>query len=115
MLSKSGKTAGKRMRAKLQQIKQALQRRMHEPIAQVGGWLGKVLHGYYLYHAVPGNSATLGRFRHRLQFVWWQVLRRRSQRRMKWERHCAILDRWLPYPRILHPYPSVRFDATHPR
>jgi group II intron reverse transcriptase/maturase len=109
------KTAGKRMRAKLQQIKQALRRRMHDPIAQVGEWLGKVLEGYYRYHAVPGNSATLGRFRHCLQLVWWQVLRRRSQRRMKWERHCAILDRWLPYPRILHPYPSVRFDARHPR
>ena len=109
------KTAGKRMRAKLQQLKQALLRRMHEPIAQVGGWLGKVLQGYYLYHAVPGNSATLGRFRHRLQFVWWQVLRRRSQRHMRRERHCAISNRWLPHPRILHPYPSVRFDATHPR
>jgi len=60
------KTSGKRMRAKLQQLKQELRRRMHEPLAQVGDWLGRVQRGYYQYHAVPGNSATLGRFRHRL-------------------------------------------------
>ena len=24
-------------------------------------------------------------------------------------------DRWLPQPRVLHPWPSVRFDAIHPR
>ena len=36
------KTAGKRMRAKLQQLKQELRRRMHEPLAQVGEWLGSV-------------------------------------------------------------------------
>jgi RNA-directed DNA polymerase len=40
-------------------------RRMHDPLAQVGEWLGSVQRGYYQYHAVPGNSATLGRFRHR--------------------------------------------------
>jgi hypothetical protein len=48
------------MRAKLQQLKQELRRRMHEPLAQVGEWLGSVQRGYYQYHAVPGNSATLG-------------------------------------------------------
>ena len=67
------KTAGKRMRAKLQQLKQELRRRMHEPVAQVGEWLGSVQRGYYQYHAVPGNRATLGRFRHRLFWLWWQV------------------------------------------
>src|SRR5499425_2518224 len=33
------KTIRKRMRAKLRQIKQELQRRMHDPIAQTGKWL----------------------------------------------------------------------------
>ena len=109
------KTAGKRMRAKLEPLKQELRRGMHEPLAQVGEWLGSVQRGYYQYHAVPGNSATLGRFRHRLFWLWWKVVGRRSERRMRWDRFCAIFDRWVPYPRILHPYPSVRFDATHPR
>lgn len=109
------KTAGKRMRAKLQQLKQELRRRMHEPLAQVGEWLGRVQRGYYQYHAVPGNSATLGRFRHRLFWLWWKIVGRRSQRRMRWDRYRSIFNRWVPYPRILHPYPSVRFDAMHPR
>jgi len=109
------KTSGKRMRAKLQQLKQELRRRMHEPLAQVGDWLGRVQRGYYQYHAVPGNSATLGRFRHRLFWLWWKIVGRRSDRRMAWERYCSMFDRWVPYPRIVHPYPSVRFDATHPR
>lgn len=60
------KTAGKRMRAKLQQLKQELRCRMHEPLAQVGEWLGRVQRGYYQDHAVPGNSATLSRFPDRL-------------------------------------------------
>lgn len=109
------KTAGKRMRAKLQQLKQELRRRMHEPLAQVGEWLGRVQRGYYQYHAVPGNSAALGRFRHRLFWLWWKIVGRRSQRRMRWDRYRSIFNRWVPYPRILHPYPSVRFDAMHPR
>jgi len=109
------KTAGKRMRAKLQQVKQELRRRMHAPLPQVGEWLRRMLLGYYQYHAVPGNSATLGRFRYRLVRLWRQVLRRRSQRRLRPHRYYSIIARWAPYPRILHPYPNVRFDAMHPR
>lgn len=108
------KTAGKRMRAKLQQLKQELRRRMHRPLVQVGEWLRRVQRGYYQYHAVPGNSATLGRFRHRLFWVWLKIIGHRGGRRMRWDRYCSMFDRWVPYPRIVHPYPSVRFDATHP-
>jgi hypothetical protein len=25
------------------------------------------------------------------------------------------VDRWIPVPCVLHPYPMERFDATHPR
>src|SRR5436309_13357065 len=38
-------TIGKRMRAKLQDIKQQLQRRMHDPMAQTGKWLRSVVQG----------------------------------------------------------------------
>jgi len=49
--------------------------------------------GYYQYHAVPGNSATLGRFRYRLFWLWWEVVGRRSERRMRWDRYCSVFDR----------------------
>jgi group II intron reverse transcriptase/maturase len=109
-------TAGRRMRAKLKEIKAALVRRMHRPVAETGKWLTRVVTGYYRYHAVPGNSRTLASFRHRLCRIWRHVLLRRSQRRrLTWARLQRHFLRWIPPPQILHPYPCVRFDATHPR
>ena len=110
------RTAAKRMRAKLLQLKQELRRKMHEPVGVVGEWLKRVVQGYYRYHAVPGNIAALGRFRDRLCMLWRQALRRRSQRRKPgWDQLRPTFEQWIPRPRILHPYPDVRFDATHPR
>src|ERR1022692_5284745 len=109
-------TAAKRMRAKLESIKQELRRKMHEPVSVVGEWLKRVVEGYYRYHAVPGNIAVLGRFRDRLCMLWRQALRRRSQRRRPgWDQLRPTFERWIPRPRTLHPYPDVRFDVTHPR
>jgi RNA-directed DNA polymerase len=109
-------TAKKRLVAKLQAIKTELKRRRHEPIASVGAWLQKVTSGYYQYHAVPGNLPRLQLFRWRLSWIWWRALSRRSQRgRISMDRLNRLMDRWLPIPRVLHPYPMQRFNATHPR
>src|SRR5215813_13325360 len=80
------KTAKKRMVAKLHAIKAELRRRMHEPVAEVGAWLRKVVTGYYRYHAVPGNTDQLSVFGQRLRRLWWLTLRRRSQQPVKWNR-----------------------------
>jgi RNA-directed DNA polymerase len=109
------KTAKKRMVAKLQAMKAELRRRMHEPVADVGAWLRKVVNGYYRYHAVPGNIDRLSVFGQRLRRLWWLILRRRSQRRRSWDRVIRLFRRWIPAPRVLHPYPIARFLATHPR
>jgi group II intron reverse transcriptase/maturase len=110
------KTVKKRMRAKLQAVKAELRRRMHAPIVETGAWLESVVRGYFQYHAVPGNTASLGIFRERLTRLWWQTLRRRSQkRRPTWSPVRRHFDRWLPRPCILHPFPNVRFDARYPR
>ncbi len=109
-------TANKRMVAKLKQIKQTLSRRMHEPLEQIGTWLRSVSKGYYQYHAVPGNLRAMNAFRHRLRRLWRSTLRHRSQRpNVGWQRIGPLFHRWLPAPRVLHPYPDARFDATHPR
>jgi len=109
-------TQPKRMQAALRKIKAVLRERMHEPVPVVGQWLKRVVEGYYRYHAVPGNTATLGRFRARLCNLWRSLLGRRSQRsRPSWKRIRPTFERWIPRPRVLHPYPDVRFDATHPR
>ena len=110
------KTAKKRMAAKLREIKVELRRRKHEPVPLVGEWVKKVLTGYYQYHAIPGNLDRLSVFRRRLRRLWASVIRRRSQRgRAPWQRLGPLLDRWLPHPRVLHPYPLQRFAASHPR
>ena len=110
------RTARNRLEAKLQHVKQTLRERMHEPVPKVGEWLGRVLNGHYRYHGVPGNLASLKRFRERVGRYWQHALKRRSQRgKLSLERLTRLFDRWLPRPRVLHPYPSVRFDATHPR
>jgi group II intron reverse transcriptase/maturase len=108
-------TAKKRMVTKLKAIKAELQRRMHHRMAEVGAWLRKVVLGYYQYHAVPGNTTQLRIFKLRVCRLWQSVLVRRSQRaRMRWERFTSVLNRWIPPPRVLHPYPDARFYATHP-
>jgi group II intron reverse transcriptase/maturase len=108
-------TAKKRMVAKLKAIKSELQRRMHDRMADVGAWLRKVVLGYYQYHAVPGNTTQLRIFKLRVCRLWQSVLVRRSQRaKMRWERFTPVLNRWIPSPRVLHPYPDARFYATHP-
>jgi RNA-directed DNA polymerase len=110
------KTVGKRMRAKLQEIRQELQKRMHDPIPTTGKWLKSVVQGYFNYHAIPLNGKRLAAFRDGVIRHWRHVLRRRSQRdRLTWERMVKLVRKWIPSVRIQHPYPSQRYDATHPR
>ena len=109
-------TVKKRLRSKLQEVRQELRKRWHEPIAETGGWLRSVVQGYLNYHAIPGNSVAIKAFRREVSRMWLHALRRRSQRhRLPWEHFRSIIDRYLPLPRILHPHPSVRFDAKYSR
>jgi RNA-directed DNA polymerase len=110
------KTIGKRMAAKLKDIRAQLRQRMHERLPGTGKWLQQVVRGYFQYHAIPGNSARMRAFRSDVLRSWLQTLRRRSQNhRMNWERAVARLDSLLPPAQTVHPYPDVRFDAKHPR
>ena len=74
------KTRRDRMRAKLQEIKEELRRRMHQPIPEQGQWLRQVVSGYFAYHAVPTNASALECFRHHVTDLWRRTLRRRSQK-----------------------------------
>jgi RNA-directed DNA polymerase len=106
----------KRLRAKLAAVKQALRRRRHEPIQQQGAYLRSVVQGYLNYHAVPGNMPALQAFRRECVRHWLKAVRRRGQRhRMNWQRFRRWVDRLIPTPKILHPYPNERFFAKHPR
>jgi len=102
-------TMRKKMQRKLVELKQELRKRMHTPITEVGKWLRSVLLGHYRYYGVPRNSRRLSAFRYHLLCYWKWTIRRRSQRqRTTWKRMSLIATRWLPLPRIYHPYPEER-------
>jgi RNA-directed DNA polymerase len=105
-----------RMQAKLREVKKELRRRMHQPIPEQGRWLGQVVRGYFAYHAVPTNRASIAAFRRYVVRLWLRTLRRRSQKdRFPWERMPRLADDWLPQPRNFHPWPHVRFAVKHSR
>ncbi len=110
------RTSTRRLRAKVKAVRQTLHRNRHLPVPAQGAWLRRVVQGYSNYHAIPGNYRALAAFRTQVVRAWLHALRRRSQRhRMNWQRFGRLADRWIPAPRILHPYPNVRFYAKHPR
>ena len=105
-------TQRKRMRAKLQALRIELEKRMHQSVPEVGLWLRSVLRGHYQYYGVPRNARALWCFHKEVIRLWKHTLSRRSQKaRITWERMVRLIARWLPYPRVLHPYPDQRFGV----
>jgi RNA-directed DNA polymerase len=100
----------------LKRIKEELRRRWHLPVQEQGRWLRRVVRGYFTYHAVPTNYPSLRAYRAQVVDLWRRALRRRGQRdRTTWTDAFRLAQEWLPTPRILHPWPNVRFAVTHPQ
>ena len=104
------KTMAKKMRAKLDELTAEMRRRMHRPIAETGKWLKSVLAGHYRYYGVPRNIRAMNAFRYHVLCLWRRMLRRRSDKKkhVTWTRMQRLAQRWLPTPRIVHPYPNER-------
>ena len=106
------KTIRKRMRARLQFIKQELRRRLHDSIYETGRWLRRMLQGYLNYFAVSGNDRSLWAFYYRVRGYWLKALRRRSQKAfLSWSQFMRLTSGFFPRIRVLHPLPLTRFDA----
>jgi group II intron reverse transcriptase/maturase len=104
-----------RKMAKLLEITEDLRRRWHQDVPEQGQWLAGVMRGYFAYHAVPTNNRALQAFRHHVIDLWRRALRRRSQRdRTTWADMDRLAARFLPRPRITHPWPAQRFRVKHP-
>ena len=102
-------TMPKRQRARLNAIHEELRRRTHDPVGKTGRWLRAVVTGYYRYHAIPDNHASLNAFRRDVVRLWHMRLRRRSQKsRYNWDRMGRLATAWIPNPRVLHPRPDQR-------
>jgi hypothetical protein len=106
-------TMQKRLRAKLQEIKEALRRRRHDPMPQQGTWLRSVLLGHYRYSGVPLHWPALAEFRAQVVRLGTHALRRRSQKsRVTQARRYRLERTWLPAPQIYHPFPWQRLHVT---
>ena len=83
---------------------------MHRSTIANGRWLKAVLEGHYRYYGVPRNYHALAAFRRHLLKEWQRTLRRRSDKEKKvtWKRMERLAERWLPKPKIVHPYPNQR-------
>ena len=68
--------------------------------------------GHLQYYGVPMNWRALFTFCGQVERLWHRVLARRSQRgRIAWARMQRLRERWLPAPRLFHPYPLQRFGV----
>jgi hypothetical protein len=77
-----------------------------------GALLRLVLNGFYNYYAVPTNHRALNSFYWHIMRHWRHCLRRRSQRhRLTWRKMMRVAERWLPSPKLRHPYPDWRFGV----
>jgi group II intron reverse transcriptase/maturase len=112
------RTVRKRLRRKLQEVKKELIKRKHDTLTKTGAWLASVVRGFTQYHAVPGNLDRPREFYTQVSRYWLRTIRGRSQKargRWTWERFYRLQRRWLPRPRLVHPYPNLRFDAKYSR
>jgi hypothetical protein len=81
-------TIRKRSRARLNEVKTELQRRIHE------------------------TQAALFLFRFQMGGLWHRPLSRRRQNgRLHWDRMRRLVNRWLPLPSVCHPYPLSRMGV----
>lgn len=103
------KTVSQKMKGKIAQLKQEMQKRFNNRISEIGKWLRLVLLGHYRYYGVPGNTGKLYSFREQVLHWWYISLKRRGQHRcIRWDKMIRIAKDWLPYPEVYHPYPSER-------
>jgi hypothetical protein len=102
-------TMRRRLQAKRREVKTELRRRLHAPIPEQGVYLRSVVVGHTRYSGVPRHVPSLAAFHRALVRLWRMTLLRRSQNGfVSWARMRRLAARWLPGPRICHPYPNQR-------
>jgi len=110
------RTSKRRLIKRIRAIQIELRRRMHTSVKVTVQWLKLVIQGHFNYFGVPGNTDQLAFFKDELVKRFFKMLRRRSQRsKIKWNTFGPLMNRLLPSPRAVHPYPERRFRAKHSR
>ena len=102
------KTISKRMRSKLLEIKQQLRKRMHEPVPQTANGSDRSCRAtstttQYRATSTVWPHSAIGSF----GSGGTMLIHRGQKHHPTWARMQQLADRWLPQPRVLHPYPRV--------
>ena len=93
------KTAGDRFGRAVQRVYRWCREFRHQPVAWQHGQLVRKLRGHDNYYGIPGNSASLDRFRHEVRRAWRKWLHRRSNvARVTWARFARVMERY-PFPK----------------
>lgn len=100
------KTQSKRVTRKLNELRSGAWRRMHDSLADQHRWYVSVLRGHCGYYGMPHNWQALAGFRRELRRIWFNCLRRRSQRsrRAGWA--------WFDALTAGYPLPQVRITRS---
>jgi group II intron reverse transcriptase/maturase len=104
------RTAKKKRKVKLSELKEEMRRRMHWKLRHQWRWLCSVLRGHYQYYAVSTNYDAVKSFRETVRRMWHRVLQRRSQRARMTRRKLNSLDERypLPKPRIIYRHRQLK-------
>lgn len=110
------KSIRKRLLARLKVLRKEIFNRRHRPVRETARWLCSVIRGHINYFAIHGNLNSVYLFIYEISRSWYRSLCRRSQRkRLNWEKFQKYLEPLLPRVKIMHEYPSIRFDAKYSR
>lgn len=89
----------------------------HRRITDQWSMLCRKLRGHFNYYGIPGNSDSIGRFRHCVRRIWHKWLSRRSQRAaLNWEKMANLLKMFpLPLPRVFNPHIPLILRVCTPK
>ncbi len=106
-------TMRQRLTSELKQLTVEMKERRHGKLKEQIRWLSAVLRGHFQYYGVPRNIRLMQAFYTQVLWHWRRALMRRShQHKLPWKKFCRKARRWLPHPRITHPYPDQRLRVT---
>lgn len=98
------KTAGKRLRSKMQEVAEWCRKNRHRPVREQHKALCSKLRGHYQYYGITSNYRSLENFRRAVIRAWHKWLNRRTRKGGKdWDAFNDFLRHLpLPLPQIRH-------------
>lgn len=96
------RTCKKKLKAKMQSVKQWITERMHVNVGKLLHDLNLKLRGHCQYYGINGNFKMLAKFYRYVQRITLKVLRRRGQKgQISWDKFGSLWGIYIDKPRIM--------------